>query len=188
MFVVRPFVAVLGALALVFADAQARPAPVDPVRTVLIDQAGRSFSFAQLQGAPVAVTFVATRCTDACPLIDAWFAKLQARVRKQRIDATLLTITLDPAYDTPRVMAREARALGADPAVWRFATGSVASVDAILGAFRVHPERDEHGIPDIHTTFIYVLSGRGKIAAIAPASPRSPDEVAQALRKAASRP
>jgi protein SCO1/2 len=179
------FLAFVLAASVLAAGAPSARGALDPTRATLIDQAGRPFSFVQLRGAPVAVTFVATRCTDECPLVDAWFVKAQRQLRRRHVRASLLTITLDPKYDTPRVMAAQARALGADPAVWRFASGSVASVDAILSAFRVHVEPDAHGIPDIHTTFVYILDARGKVADLELPSADLVDETVAALARRA---
>jgi protein SCO1/2 len=173
--------AICAALAMTSTGTPVRGA-VDPVRATLIDQAGHAFSFAQLRGAPVAVTFVATRCKDECPLVNAWFVRLQRELERKHVGAMLLTITLDPRYDTPRVMAAQAQALGANPRVWRFASGSVPSIDAILAAFRVHVEPDEHGIPDIHSTFVYILNPRGKIAAFELPSASIVEDTVAALR------
>jgi protein SCO1/2 len=140
--------------------AAGRPALIDPTLATLVDQAGRQFNFRELRGRPVAVTFIATRCDVSCPLTNAWFAKLQERVKRQHVRAALVTITLDPEYDTPRVMSRAAAFLGADSATWRFASGSVAAVDSLLAAFRVEVGRDAYGIPSIHTNFVYFSTGK----------------------------
>jgi cytochrome oxidase Cu insertion factor (SCO1/SenC/PrrC family) len=167
--VVKQLMVLFLALIVTAAGGSAAPA-IDPVHATLVDQSGHAFSFAELRGAPVVVTFIATRCRDACPMINAWFMKLQAEVQRRHLKVTLLTITLDPEFDTPKIMASEARALRADARLWKLGSGSVASVDAIMAAFRVHPERDEHGIPDIHTTFVYVLNSQGKVADVELAS------------------
>src|ERR1700727_2047287 len=58
----------------------------------LMDQNGRSFTLSSLTGAPFAVTFVATRCTDACPLVDAQFAAAAGRLQRADVRAHLVTI------------------------------------------------------------------------------------------------
>ena len=70
-------------------------------------------------------------------------------------------MTLDPVYDTPFVMTREARRFGADSRVWRFASGRAGAVRALMRAFGVVTIRDEAGVPDEHTTFVYVLDADG---------------------------
>ena len=69
------------------------------------------------------VSFVYTRCRDArmCPLVAAKFARMQRQLRGTPI--RLVTVTLDPGYDTPRVLARYGAAYGADPARWLLVTG-----------------------------------------------------------------
>ena len=88
----------------------------------LVDQQGRRFTLTSLIGAPFAVTFVAARCTDACPLIDAQFAMAAQRLQRAKVRARLVTLTLDPQHDTPAVMSdwhgvsAPIRATGCSPA------------------------------------------------------------------------
>ncbi|HYZ16788.1 MAG TPA: SCO family protein [Candidatus Acidoferrum sp.] len=148
--------------------APAAPAPAaaraDPSAIRLIDQNDRPFTLRDLRGRPVLLTFVATRCTDACPIANAVFAELQNDLERRHVDARLLTVTLDPGNDTPFVMATAARRLGADPRRWRFASGSVPDVQRLLRAFDVVVEPDAQGIPDVHSTFVYLLDRDGHLS------------------------
>ena len=90
-----------------------RPRPFVPVlregdavpSAALLDQRGRPFSFANTNGRTTIVSFIYTRCRDAqmCPLVAAKFARMQRELRGAPI--RLVTVTLDPAYDTPAVLA-----------------------------------------------------------------------------------
>jgi len=144
-------------------DASARRPP-DPRTITLIDQRGAPFSLHDLRSVPVLVTFVATRCRDACPIANALFANLRTRLDRDHAVATLVTVTLDPTYDTPTVMAREARKFRARVPGWRFASGSIASVHALMLALGVAAQPDPSGVPDVHSTFVYVLDARGRLA------------------------
>jgi protein SCO1 len=140
------------------------PGRSDPSAIRLIDQNARAFTLRDLRGRPVLLTFVATRCTDACPIANAIFAGLQNDLRRGHVDARLLTVTLDPRNDTPFVMANTARRLGVDPQRWRFASGSVADVQRLLHAFNVVVQPNAEGIPDVHSTFVYLLDRDGHLS------------------------
>lgn len=129
----------------------------DPRTIPLIDQKGSTFRLQDLAGVPVVLTFVASRCTDACPIANAAFSQAYTRLRHDRIKALLLTMTLDPDYDTPSVMARVARRFHASSAGWRFASGRPADIRQLMQSLGVEVQPDEHGIPDVHTSFVYVL-------------------------------
>jgi len=156
----------------------------DPHAIVLVDQQGRSFTLASLHGRPIVMTFVATRCTDACPIADATFLKLQQRLETAKRDAVLLTVTLDPRYDTPFVMARESAALGADPNLWRLASGTPRNVEALMHAFGVVTEPDRNGVPDVHSTLIYVFDRNGRISKRLLLSTNTVPDVLAAIAKA----
>jgi len=168
------------------ADANASRSP-DPRAIALIDQRGVPFALRDLRGGPVIVTFIATRCLDACPIANALFARLRSRLDRDHMAATLLTLTLDPRYDTPVVMAREARLLAARVPGWRFATGSPDAVRALMRAFGVDVRPDRRGVPDVHTTFVYILDARSRLARTLLLSTTFVDEAAEMLRDPALR-
>jgi cytochrome oxidase Cu insertion factor (SCO1/SenC/PrrC family) len=129
----------------------------DPRAIPLVDQRGATFRLMDLAGEPAVLTFVAARCTDACPIANAVFARMARQLRRDRFDARLVTVTLDPAHDTPAVMARLARSFAARTTAWRFASGRPADIRRLMDSLGVDVEPDAHGIPDSHTTFVYVL-------------------------------
>jgi protein SCO1/2 len=155
----------------------------DALRIPLVDQLGDGFSLSSLHGEPVVVTFVATRCTDACPIANEMFSRLDERLRKEHVRARLVTVTLDPAFDTPFVMARFGREYRADPRSWELATGKVADVRALMAAFGVVAPPGAGGVPDAHTSFVYVLDGHGHLARTLLLSTNIVDEAAKLLRE-----
>ena len=70
---------------------------------------------ADFRGKVVAVDFIYTRCPlpDVCPRLAANFAALQRRFRDRLgSELMLLSVTVDPEYDTPAVLADYAKPLG----------------------------------------------------------------------------
>jgi cytochrome oxidase Cu insertion factor (SCO1/SenC/PrrC family) len=156
---------VLGALPLLGGAPGTASSPRGDVSTIpLVDQNDAAFTLRDLRGHPLVLTFVATRCTDACPIANAVFAQLQRDLQERRLDARLATVTLDPRYDTPFVLARTARELGADAALWRFGGGNVRDVERVLADFGVVTALNERGVPDVHSTYVYVLDRAGNLS------------------------
>ena len=182
-FALAPLAAVVLMLCALGTGAAAQAAAKrDPARIPLVDQTGTRFDVAALRGRPAVVTFVATRCADACPIANAAFARLAQRLHGDGLHARLLTVTLDPAYDSPFVMARLAQGFGADASVWRLASGSPRDVRALMAALGVVAEPDRNGVPDEHTSFVYVLDSRGRLARTLLLSTNLVDEAVHLLR------
>jgi protein SCO1/2 len=141
-----------------------------------LDQLGRRFTLKDLAGGPLVMAFVYTRCRDAreCPLISAKFKQLQERFAGT--DTHLLLVTLDPAYDTPRVLARYATTFGADPARWRFATGDPDTVLDFAAQFDVTAFPDER-VGLIHPERTVILDGYGAVRELIDESSWAPDEI-----------
>ncbi len=172
------------ALALLFAcaaDAGARAG--DPRDTPLLDQRGNAFTIGALAGKPLLLTFVASRCSDACPIADAMFDRIYMRLRRERIDARLLTVTLDPDYDTPFVMAGFAHEFDPDAGVWRFASGKPADVRRLMRAFGIVTQTGRDGVPDVHSTFVYVLDRHMRRSDAFLLSTNLPQQAIDALRR-----
>jgi len=78
-------------------------------------------------------------------------------------DLVLLTVTFDPARDTPERLAEYARQWNADRSVWRFLTGSVDEVGRVCRLFGLDAFPDEGLIS--HSTRTVVIDRRGAVAA-----------------------
>ena len=122
----------------------------------LVDQDGLGMTGDDLEGHLTVVTFIFTRCPvpDYCPLMSRRFVQVQSALTADPSlppDVRLLSITIDPAFDTAPVLKAYAQALGADPARWRFAGGDLAEVTArgarLLGLRRTErrPARSHAG-------------------------------------------
>jgi cytochrome oxidase Cu insertion factor (SCO1/SenC/PrrC family) len=96
----------------------------------LIERSGRRVTLGDLQGKIWIANFIYTHCTDTCPLQSARMAKLQDDFAGER-DLRLVSITVDPTRDTPRVMAEYAARFGADPDRWLFLTGGKQAIYAL---------------------------------------------------------
>ena len=169
-------------IAVVLAAAlQIAPAIAAPAAPQLIDQTGRTFTLASLQGRPLIVTFVSAHCADACPLVNAQFSDAASQIARQKLSTRLLTVTLDPQHDPPSVMHALAQRYDANPRYWLVASGLPGDVDAVLNAFGVVAKPGKSGYREAHTTFVYVFDARGRFAKTMLASTNlTADIVAQA--------
>ena len=70
------------------------------------NQDGRTVTFDDLRGAPVALSFIYTRCENErkCPLVARTMAALQTKLDRAKVvpRPRLALITYDPEYDTPK--------------------------------------------------------------------------------------
>ena len=147
----------------------------------LIDQNGHAFTLETLRGRPVVVTFVSAHCTDACPLVNAQFAQAAQTIARRRIDAMLLTVTLDPEHDSLADMRKIAREFSAGSSHWLIAGGDVRNVHSVMDRFGVIAVSGKSGYREEHTTFVYVLDANGKLAKTMLASTDLADDVVDAV-------
>ncbi len=133
----------------------------------LTDQNSRQVQPSELRGKVVAVNFIYTRCPlpDVCPRLAANFAVLQRRfAARLGKDLVLLSITIDPQFDTPEVLHDYAKRWGADPEGWRFLTGTAPAIQKVAGNFGLVYWPDEGALGHNSTTTI--LDRNGRVAAI----------------------
>ena len=114
------------------------PAPSVPLGELvpdfeLTDHLRRPTKLSAFRGRVVVIDFIYTRCPlpEVCPRLSANFARLQKRFAGREV--TLLSITVDPQFDTPQVLAEYARRWRANPEQWRFLTGDVRPVASDFG-------------------------------------------------------
>lgn len=131
----------------------------------LVDQHGETVDRADLLGQPYIANFIFTRCAGPCPLMTERLAQLgdelPAKVRR-------VSISVDPEYDTPEVLAAYAARYEAGPD-WLFLTGDRRAIwELSLEGFKLgvseaeEPQLSEHGIL-VHSTRLTLVDAAGYI-------------------------
>lgn len=128
----------------------------------LTDERGRTFTEEALRGHPTIVDFVFTRCDTICPVVSARMRHMQDVLGDHKAEAIkLLSITVDPAYDTPEKLAAYAQRFTAEPTKWRFVTGPVDKVRKLVEGPFMNSMIDEgltpSGAPAISHNGYFVL-------------------------------
>jgi cytochrome oxidase Cu insertion factor (SCO1/SenC/PrrC family) len=93
----------------------------------LIERSGQSVTRADLLGKVWIASVIFTRCVEECPLVSNHMARLQDAFAAEP-DVRLVSVTVDPAYDTPEVLTRYAQSFAAQPQRWLFLTGDKATI------------------------------------------------------------
>ncbi len=129
----------------------------------LFDQEGRMVASARFQGKQVMLNFIFSRCPVAtmCPLSTAKMMATQKLARESGVkNLELVSITLDPTYDTPGVLKDYAAARGIDTSNFSFLTGPESAIKDLLAQFGVIAEFDGGILKHTLTTLLIDESGR----------------------------
>ncbi|HEX9861387.1 MAG TPA: SCO family protein [Nitrospirota bacterium] len=113
---------------------------------VLVDQDGGRVTLRKLLDSdkPVIVEFIFGTCTTICPILSAGYANLQRNLGANTRKVLLVSVTIDPENDTPRVMSEYLKRYKAKPG-WDFLTGTRADIDEVMRAFNAYvPNKMSH--------------------------------------------
>lgn len=92
----------------------------------LTERSGAKFDSKSLAGKVQVVNFFFATCPARCPMQTQHIGQLQTLLKQKGIDESklmLLSITVDPANDTPQALREYAERYKADPKQWLFLTG-----------------------------------------------------------------
>ena len=104
----------------------------------LVDQRGQPFGTRELAGHVWVADFIFTSCQGVCPMLSERMAEIGRRARKLGPDFHLVSISVDPARDTPERLRAYAEHYGASPLAWSFLTGPAGAIEAaVVGGFKV---------------------------------------------------
>ena len=90
----------------------------------LKDEQGSPFGTDQLKGKVWVANFIFTRCPTACPLFTAKMAAVASKSGGLADRFHLVSLTVDPEYDTPERLKAYGREHRANPRQWSFLSGS----------------------------------------------------------------
>jgi protein SCO1/2 len=83
---------------------------------------------------PVALNFIFTTCGTICPVMTSTFSQMQKALGADASGLRLVSISIDPEHDTPRVLRAYAKRFGANGG-WQFLTGTAEQIVQTQKAF-----------------------------------------------------
>jgi protein SCO1/2 len=154
------------------------------------NQFGTPISLAQFKGQALGITFIFTRCPfpTFCPRMSQHFQKAQSLL-KAKAEApknwSFLSLSFDPAWDTPERLNRYANTYNLDTNHWQFATSDLWTIDGFseqvgLTFYRPTPT----SLPE-HNLRTLVIDAQGRLQKIFVGNEWTPDEFADEMIKAA---
>ncbi|MEX0326453.1 MAG: SCO family protein [Puniceicoccaceae bacterium] len=151
----------------------------------LYDTDGSLFLSESLKGNYVIMNFIFTRCANPnmCPAATARMKELQDMTREDGIeDLRLVSVTLDPEYDTPGIFTAYAADKGLDTATFHLLGGPAQIVEDLKVQMGVLAEPDEEEIVR-HTMSTALIDPTGKIIYRIPGSMWSPSAFLKQYQK-----
>ena len=158
-----------------------------------VDHDGAARRLSDWRGKSIALTFIYTRCPlpDFCPVMDRLFAEAQGQllddaVLRERVH--LVSVSFDPQFDTPQVLAAHAAKVGAHASMWSFATGTPSDVEPFAARFGVAVIREGATPSDVvHNLRTPVIDASGRLVTVLSGNDWQASELITALKDASGR-
>lgn len=137
------------------------------------DQNGRILDLHDLRGRIVLTEFIYTRCPTICTELGQAFAQTAKELREPmaRGELMLLSISFDPAHDTPAALSDYAARHGADGTQWRIVRPrSTDELAALLDRFGVVVIPNDLGGYE-HNAAVQLIDRDGRLARVVDYTP-----------------
>ena len=105
----------------------------------LVNQDGEKVQLSELLDTdqPVMLNFIFTTYTAICPAMSATFAGVQKELGDDSQKLRMISVSIDPEYDTPERLREYAERFQAGPQ-WQFLTGDIEDIVAVQKSFDVY--------------------------------------------------
>lgn len=181
-------------------NAAAAPGPVeanegDEVPNYgLVNQDGKEITLHNYRGKTLLLTFIYTRCPlpEYCTLMSNNFAAVERQLQQQpqAYEKThLLSISIDPEYDNPKVLrsygaAHTQRYQEETFSHWEFASGTKDQIEDVAQYFGLRYYQASDQI--VHSSKTVIVGPDGKVAKVYSDNKWKPDEVVKEMQRLAS--
>ncbi len=143
------------------AEAEFTPFPAPDFQ--LTDQDGQPFTLSSLRGKVVLMDFIFTRCPGPCPMLSTKFSHLQRKLGDRLgKEVILLSVSIDPSWDTPDVLKTYAQRYNANLSGWKFLTGTTRDIIMVATHYGADYQRGPEGIID-HRLLTCVIDRDGTV-------------------------
>ncbi len=129
-----------------------------------INQEGNAAGSADMEGKITIVDFFFTSCPSICPVMSKEMERVNDMFRDEdRVQ--ILSISIDPTYDTPEILKEYADEHRAESGKWDFLTGDKLETYELARCGFVLPTIDGMGVPDdfIHSDKFILVDDLGRI-------------------------
>ncbi len=146
--------------------AEPSPEPLFSAPTFkLTNQNNQPFSDADLKGKTWIIDFVFTRCGGPCPMMTQKMVKLARDINSP--DIRFVSISVDPAYDTPAILKKYAQDQGATDPRFVFLTGDPSVIyDLAQQGFKLAALPAKGSDPIQHDERFLLIDGKGGVRGI----------------------
>jgi protein SCO1 len=153
------------------------------------NELGQAVSLSDFRGQALALTFIFTRCPipEFCPRLTRNFEEVQRKLKQIENAPTnwhLISVTFDPANDTPEVLKAYGNTFQYDPPHWSFLTGPKEKIAEFARACDVQFD-PENGLFN-HNFRTLIIDTSNRLQMVFPTSGDLSDSIVQELLKAAS--
>jgi protein SCO1 len=129
---------------------------------VLIDQNAQPLPLAKFKNKTVLLNFIYTECLSSCPLQTRQIAEVQKKIpAAMRKTIRFLSVSVDPAHDSPAKLKAYAKKMGAKLQDWTFATGSEKQITELTGMLRALNPGQTNPQPSEHSSLLYLYNKQG---------------------------
>jgi protein SCO1/2 len=170
-----------------------KPLPA-PSKESLLDykftnELGQAVSFNDFRGQALAITFFYTRCPlpDYCPRLSRNFEEASQKLEAMTnapANWHFISVSFDPAFDTPETLRHYGQSYAYDPAHWSFFTGPPDQIAALARGAGVQYESDDGTIN--HNFRTLIVDPQGHLQMVFPTSGDLSDQIVSEIIKAAS--
>jgi cytochrome oxidase Cu insertion factor (SCO1/SenC/PrrC family) len=155
----------------------------------MVNQDGRRIRLSQYRGRALVLTFIYTRCPlpDYCPLMTDNFAEIEKELKASPAvyaKTHLFSVTVDPEYDTPKVLRAYANNHSADFQHWDFLTEDKDEVRRVATYFGMQYWPDGDQI--VHSLRTAIIDPEGKVLKLYHGNEWKPLEIVAELREVAA--
>lgn len=112
-----------------------------------INQKGASVGSEEMKGKITVVDFFFTSCPSICPVMSSEMERVNDMFRDEP-KLQILSISIDPTYDTPEILQEYADKHNAKAGKWNFLTGDKSEIYQLAKCGFILPTLDGMGVPD----------------------------------------
>lgn len=121
----------------------------------------------EVKNKPLLVNFFYTKCPNVCPFTMQDLKKLQQKLKEKGVSEkqyAIVSVTLDPEYDTAETILQYKEAFGISASNWLFLRGSEEETKKYAKQFNMVYEKSADGNVT-HSTSMYIVDKTGRIRA-----------------------